>query len=36
MGYRILLCEQIAATLDDPSPEAIDDEIRALFDALGP
>ncbi len=24
------------ATLDDPSPEAIEDEIRALFDALGP
>jgi DNA-directed RNA polymerase specialized sigma24 family protein len=34
--YRCLLCEEIAATLDDSSPEAIDDEIRALFDALGP
>ena len=34
--YRSLLREQIAATLDDPSPDAIDDEIRALFAALGP
>lgn len=34
--YGRLLRDQIAATLDDPSPEAIADEIRALFTALGP
>ena len=34
--YRSLLRDQIAATLDDPSPDAIADEIRALFAALGP
>jgi hypothetical protein len=31
--YKALLREQIAATVDDPSE--VDDEIRALFDALG-
>ena len=31
--YRALLRDQIAATVDDPSE--VDDEIRALFDALG-
>ncbi len=31
--YRDLLRERIAATLDDPAE--VDDEIRALFDALG-
>jgi DNA-directed RNA polymerase specialized sigma24 family protein len=31
--YRALLREQIAATVDDPAE--VDDEIRALFDALG-
>jgi RNA polymerase sigma-70 factor (ECF subfamily) len=33
--YRAILRAQIAATLDDPSEEAIDDEIRDLFAALG-
>jgi RNA polymerase sigma-70 factor (ECF subfamily) len=33
--YRILLRDEIAATLDDPSPAAVADEIRALFAALG-
>jgi len=31
--YRVILEEQIAATLADPSE--LDDEIRSLFDALG-
>jgi RNA polymerase sigma-70 factor (ECF subfamily) len=31
--YKALLREQIAATVDDPAE--VDDEIRALFDALG-
>ncbi len=31
--YKSLLREQIAATVDDPAE--VDDEIRALFDALG-
>jgi RNA polymerase sigma-70 factor (ECF subfamily) len=31
--YKSLLHEQIAATVDDPAE--VDDEIRALFDALG-
>ncbi len=29
--YRTLLREQIAATLEEPSEEAIDDEVRTLF-----
>lgn len=33
--YRVLLREQIAATLCDPSDEAIDAEIRDLFACLG-
>jgi RNA polymerase sigma-70 factor (ECF subfamily) len=33
--YRSVLHDQIAATLDAPDPEAIADEIRALFAALG-
>jgi RNA polymerase sigma-70 factor (ECF subfamily) len=33
--YRESLRAEIAATLDDPSPEAIDSEIRDLFTALG-
>jgi RNA polymerase sigma-70 factor (ECF subfamily) len=32
--YGQLLREQIAATLDDPSPRAVEDEIRDLFNAL--
>jgi RNA polymerase sigma-70 factor (ECF subfamily) len=32
--YRVILREEVAATLDDPSQ--IDDEIRSLFDALRP
>jgi hypothetical protein len=32
--YRDLLRERISATLDDPSPAEIEDEIRALFSAL--
>ena len=32
---RELFREQIAATLDEPNEEAIDDEVRELFDALG-
>jgi RNA polymerase sigma-70 factor (ECF subfamily) len=33
--YRAILREQIAATLDDPTDAAVEDEIRALFAALG-
>ena len=33
--YRDLVREQIAATLGDPSPAEVEDEIRALFSALG-
>ncbi len=33
--YRAILREQVAATLDDPSEAAINDEIRDLFAALG-
>ena len=33
--YREVLREQIAATLDDPTEAAIDDEVRDLFAALG-
>jgi RNA polymerase sigma-70 factor (ECF subfamily) len=33
--YRAILCEQIAATLDQPTAAAIEDEIRALLAALG-
>ncbi len=33
--YRTLLHAQIADTLDDPSPDAVADEIRDLFAALG-
>lgn len=33
--YRALLCEQIAATLDEPTEADIDDEIRGLLAALG-
>ncbi len=33
--YRDLLRDQIAATLEHPSPAAVADEIRALFVALG-
>src|SRR5262249_13047135 len=33
--YRAILREQIAATLDDPSETTIDEEIHALFAALG-
>ena len=33
--YGALLRAEVAATLDDPSQEAIDDEIRDLFAALG-
>jgi len=32
--YRAILREQIAATLDEPSEEAVDDEVRELFEAL--
>ena len=32
--YLVILQEQIAATLDDPSE--LDDEIRSLFDAIRP
>jgi hypothetical protein len=32
--YREILKEEIAATLDDPSQ--VDEEIRALFDAIRP
>jgi RNA polymerase sigma-70 factor (ECF subfamily) len=32
--YRDLLRERISATLVDPSPAEIEDEIRALFSAL--
>ena len=32
--YRELLREEIAQTLDDPAD--VDDEVRALFAALGP
>jgi RNA polymerase sigma-70 factor (ECF subfamily) len=31
--YRDLVRERIAATLGDPSPAAVEDEIRALFSA---
>jgi DNA-directed RNA polymerase specialized sigma24 family protein len=34
--YREALRDEIAATLDDPSDAAVADEIRDLFDALGP
>ena len=33
--YREALRDEIAATLDDPSDEAVEAEIRDLFDALG-
>jgi RNA polymerase sigma-70 factor (ECF subfamily) len=33
--YRAILREQIAATLNDPIEVDIDDEVRALFNALG-
>jgi DNA-directed RNA polymerase specialized sigma24 family protein len=33
--YRAALREEIAATLDEPDEAAIDDEVRALFAALG-
>jgi RNA polymerase sigma-70 factor (ECF subfamily) len=33
--YRAILREQIAATLDNPTDDDVDDEIRALFTALG-
>jgi RNA polymerase sigma-70 factor (ECF subfamily) len=33
--YREVLRQQIAATLEDPADEAVDEEIRALFAALG-
>jgi RNA polymerase sigma-70 factor (ECF subfamily) len=33
--YRAILREQIAATLDDPTDADVEDEIRALFAALG-
>jgi DNA-directed RNA polymerase specialized sigma24 family protein len=33
--YRDLLRERIAATLEDPSPSGVEDEIRDLFSALG-
>jgi DNA-directed RNA polymerase specialized sigma24 family protein len=33
--YRAILREQIAATLDNPTDAEVDDEIRALFAALG-
>ena len=33
--YREALRDEIAATLDDPSEEAVQSEIRDLFDALG-
>jgi RNA polymerase sigma factor (sigma-70 family) len=33
--YRAALREEIAATLDDPSDDAIEAEIRDLFEALG-
>lgn len=32
--YREILFAQIAATLDDPTPKAIEEEIHALFAAL--
>ena len=32
--YRDLLRERISATLGDPSPAEVEDEIRALFSAL--
>ena len=34
-SYREALFAEIAETLDDPSPEAIKEEIQALFAALG-
>jgi RNA polymerase sigma-70 factor (ECF subfamily) len=34
--YRTVLREQIGATLKDPTPAEIEDEIRALFTALEP
>jgi hypothetical protein len=33
--YRDLVRERIAATLGDSSPAEVEDEIRALFSALG-
>jgi hypothetical protein len=33
--YRAILREQIAATLDHPTGADVEDEIRALFAALG-
>jgi RNA polymerase sigma-70 factor (ECF subfamily) len=33
--YRAILREQIAATLDIPTDACVEDEIRALFAALG-
>ena len=33
--YRAILRDRIAATLDEPTDAAIDDEIRDLFAALG-
>jgi RNA polymerase sigma-70 factor (ECF subfamily) len=33
--YREVLCDEIAATLDDPTDDNVAAEIRDLFDALG-
>ena len=33
--FRAVVREQIAATLDDPAPADVEDEIHALFTALG-
>lgn len=33
--FGAALRDRVAATLDDPSPADVDDEIRTLFDALG-
>jgi hypothetical protein len=33
--YRAILRQQISATLDDPTDADVEDEIRALFAALG-
>jgi DNA-directed RNA polymerase specialized sigma24 family protein len=34
--FGVELRRQIAATLDDPSPSDVDDELRSLLEALGP
>src|SRR5262249_21612331 len=34
--FRAIVRDQIAETLDDPSEEAIDEEIGVLFQTLGP